>query len=115
MKFKMTALIAIVMLSACSESPESEAKKLISDRLKDPDSVQFRNVVKGPTDKSGKYVLCGELNAKNSMGGYGGFVGFLTTGGNVNKPPVFIGDDDYGRLALTSAKRVMPETKECPF
>lgn len=39
--------------------------------LKDPDSAQFRG-----EHLHGKY-LCGEINSKNSMGGYTGFLRFV--------------------------------------
>ena len=49
----------------------------IKSRLKDPDSAEFRNVF-----VSSKYAVCGEVNAKNSFGGYTGFVRFIS-GGNM--------------------------------
>ncbi|RKL15377.1 hypothetical protein BFJ72_g15351 [Fusarium proliferatum] len=43
--------------------------------LKDPDSARFRNVrLKAYFDGA---VVCGEVNAKNSYGGYGGFTKFV--------------------------------------
>ena len=52
----------------------NSAKKIISNKFKDPDSVLFRNLF-----LSNKAVptLCGELNAKNSYGGYVGYKGFF--------------------------------------
>lgn len=47
----------------------------IKSRLKDPDSAEFRNVF-----VSSKYAVCGEVNAKNSIGGYTGFVRFISGG-----------------------------------
>lgn len=47
-----------------------QAKVAISKDLKDPSSAQFRNV----RVISGK--VCGEVNAKNAMGGYVGFQRF---------------------------------------
>lgn len=47
----------------------------IKSRLKDPDSAEFRNVF-----VSSKYAVCGEVNAKNSFGGYTGFVRFISGG-----------------------------------
>lgn len=37
-------------------------------KLKDPDSAQFRNQFIGASK-----APCGEVNSKNSFGGYGGF------------------------------------------
>lgn len=49
-----------------------EAKALIADTFKDPTTVQFRNL-KITADGQ---VVCGEVNAKNSYGGYNGFKAF---------------------------------------
>lgn len=52
-----------------------ELKKAASSAFKDPSSAQFKllkyhdNVVTGP-------VICGWVNAKNSLGGYGDFFPF---------------------------------------
>ena len=59
-------------------SPEKafeKAKEAIASKLKDPGSAQFRNVkLKLYIDKP---VVCGEVNAKNSYGGYVGFKRFI--------------------------------------
>ena len=44
----------------------------VLEAMKDPDSAKFRNVAATTT---GAFV-CGEVNAKNSMGGYAGFTRF---------------------------------------
>lgn len=46
----------------------------LTDSLKDPDSAKFRNVRMKAFD--GMHVVCGEVNAKNSYGGYTGFKKF---------------------------------------
>jgi hypothetical protein len=63
-----------------------DGRAAVTRDLKDPSSVQFRNlfVVKKPfKSDDGKtyqlYALCGELNAKNSYGGYAGFRRFTAT------------------------------------
>jgi len=52
----------------------ARAKVWIEAQLKDPLSAQYRNVRAVP-DKNGypREVICGEVNAKNSLGGYVGF------------------------------------------
>ncbi len=52
-----------------------KAQEQISAQLVDPASAQFRNLrlVKG---NKGVTLVCGEVNAKNKMGGYTGFKGF---------------------------------------
>ncbi|CAB4163506.1 hypothetical protein UFOVP814_31 [uncultured Caudovirales phage] len=49
-----------------------EAKALIADTFKDPEGVKFRNL---RITESGEFV-CGEVNGKNSYGGYTGFKAF---------------------------------------
>jgi len=60
------------------------AEDHVKEILKDPDSAKFRNVgVIIPkvldTEKSG--VVCGEVNSKNSFGGYVGFTNFVVIAG----------------------------------
>jgi hypothetical protein len=45
------------------------AKDLVSETLKDPDSVQYKNL----RYVAAKDAVCGQYNAKNAMGGYVGF------------------------------------------
>lgn len=51
-------------------------KVSIVRQMKDPSSVQFRSL-----SVTRDTFLCGELNAKNSYGGYVGFKKFITDGG----------------------------------
>lgn len=48
-------------------------------KLKDPDSAQFRNVY-FHEGADGVPMACGEVNSKNSFGGYGGFQKFMSAG-----------------------------------
>ena len=50
-----------------------EARAAIQSKLRDPESAQFRNERISSTG-----VLCGEVNAKNGMGGYVGFRKFFS-------------------------------------
>lgn len=54
----------------------SELKKPVLAKLSDPDSAQFQNLkyVGNWTVQGG--VLCGQVNAKNRMGGYVGYQWF---------------------------------------
>ncbi|QDJ91878.1 FmdB family zinc ribbon protein [Acinetobacter haemolyticus] len=56
-----------------------EAKSYIKRTLKDPNSVEFRGVDAFFTNEGG-VVACGEVNAKNSLGGYVGFRHFISNG-----------------------------------
>ena len=69
-------LFATVVLAACqpSESPLiSEAKKAVADKVKDPSSVQFKDVKECDT----KGMVTGQFNAKNGFGAYTGFEAFI--------------------------------------
>lgn len=50
-------------------NPITVARTPVIQLLKDPDSVQFRN----ERVQSDGVTVCGEFNAKNSLGGYVGF------------------------------------------
>lgn len=47
----------------------------VREGLKDPQSAQFRNVKGG--QNGGSVTVCGEVNARNSYGGYPGFSPFI--------------------------------------
>ena len=51
----------------------TDAKETIANSLKDPESARFRNVFVSPK----MLAVCGDVNAKNSMGGYVGFRRFI--------------------------------------
>jgi hypothetical protein len=51
----------------------TQARSPFVKHLKDPQSVQYRNEVFSRDKKT----LCGEFNAKNSMGGYVGFKRYI--------------------------------------
>lgn len=61
-------------------SMDKRARNAVLANLRDPDSAKFRNVRKlgmlGEGSPEGAAVYCGEVNAKNAMGGYVGFVHF---------------------------------------
>ena len=54
-------------------------KDSVKAKLKDGDSAKFRNVFfhRGKKDVP---AACGEVNSKNSFGGYGGFQKFVSMG-----------------------------------
>lgn len=51
-----------------------ELRKPVLATLKDPDSALFRNQFVG------RKALCGEVNARNGMGGYAGYARFIAGG-----------------------------------
>lgn len=52
---------------------QSLAREMVTAALKDPASAQFRN----------QRGLCGEVNSKNSFGGYAGFQRFIAAGNDM--------------------------------
>ena len=66
-----------------NQSIAAKAKALMNAKshmiasLKDPDSVKFR----AETSQGNPLTICGEINAKNSLGGYVGFKRFISKSG----------------------------------
>ena len=65
------------LASDSEENAISKAKDVVRQELKDPSSAQFQNLQIKPYSK-GK-VICGEVNGKNSYGGYVGFKKFVAS------------------------------------
>lgn len=57
------------------EKTIAAAQEAVKKGLKDPDSAKFQNL--RITDYDGGKVVCGEINAKNSYGGYVGYKRFV--------------------------------------
>lgn len=78
---KKIVLMSLVFLSSSLLFAETynekalieKSKKQVLNQLKDPDSAKFRNVF-----AKDKTLVCGEVNAKNSYGGYNGFTFFYS-------------------------------------
>lgn len=73
------SLIAILLLSGCGNKNIETAKRSIEERLLDPSSVQYRNV-----KAYSENVVCGEVNGKNTMGGYVGYKPFIYKQNDIN-------------------------------
>lgn len=61
------------------------AKAAVARDMRDPGSVQFRDVTRGFEGR-----VCGEVNAKNAMGAYVGFRRFVWS----EREGVYLGSDD---------------------
>lgn len=74
--------------STASAAGINKAKQGVKEQMKDPSSVQFRNVHGYKKGGNDAVLICGEVNAKNSFGGYTGFHYFTYLSGHlfVNKP-----------------------------
>lgn len=68
-------LFIISLLAACDSSEVREAKKEISDAMRDPRSTEFRNVKSFSLDT--RMMVCGEVNGKNAFGAMAGYQRFL--------------------------------------
>lgn len=103
----IAAMLTAATLCSCAVSPvepaglprtdltpdiEAAAEKGVRDRLKDPDSAKFSDLVayqKSPT----AIAVCGYVNAKNSLGGYVGaspFLAYVGISKNANGETVYI-------------------------
>jgi hypothetical protein len=106
MRYLFIAALVPVLAFAQSDSADAPeialAKTGMMDKLKDPDSAKFKNL---SISKKYPWIICGEVNAKNSYGGYVGyerFIAFLdrdskSTVANVTTDPDLIRSDwpDY--------------------
>jgi hypothetical protein len=68
------AIFACAVLAGCSPSEDAIHKQVVSLHLNDPSSAVFRG---GFKSKSGTGVWCGEVNARNKMGGMVGFTRYI--------------------------------------
>ena len=77
------------------EARAEQTKHAVKAILKDPESAQFRNFyTKSWTGKpSPMDPVCGEVNAKNSYGGYIGFTRFYQA--DPNSPAVLWATEDW--------------------
>lgn len=69
---------------ACAREPTAGERATIRegllDKLKDPESARIGKLSVGPTRDKPGVAVCGEVNARNSFGGYTGmqpFLGFM--------------------------------------
>lgn len=121
----MPVLLATVMalLGGCGKS-DAETKEQVQlaaaksrllaafeRQLKDPDSVKYRDVVVKLGAMSDKYgrradAVCGHYNAKNSMGGYGGYSIFVVYQFEQDEPTVWTteGGQPFAAIARDNAK-----------
>jgi len=76
---RLCILCVISFLSGCYSKNISDAKSAVEKRMKDPDSVKFQNIEEFSED-----IVCGEYNAKNGYGAYGGYESFIWKHGTVD-------------------------------
>jgi hypothetical protein len=70
-------VVKTFLMTGTQEKAIEQAQIALANSMKDPSSTQFRNV------RLVKYlegnVICGEVNGKNSYGGYVGFTPFVAS------------------------------------
>ena len=105
-------LVSAMSVTACKKTPTAPAtppppavstdasRAVLVNALKDPGSVQWRNEVTGPDGTT----LCGEINSKNSMGGYVGFSRFIA-----NPSGFLIIGGKFGTWVMSSNRIPVPE------
>jgi hypothetical protein len=89
---------------AANKSPEALHRKVVLAYLNDPDSAQFRGAYQSKRDQ---VVWCGEVNAKNRMGGMVGFTRYVVDGSRREvhfDAPNAIGDEAKAAAATLEGK-----------
>lgn len=80
-------LLVLLCVSLSSAAPADngaqaaieKGQAAITRQLTDPESAQFRSVT--ASQRGDKWIVCGEVNAKNQFGGYVGFKRFYVSDG----------------------------------
>ena len=84
MKNQILILFSVLSLpiisSANQENLIEMTRQSVLSELKDPESAQFKKI-ELVTNSLNEKAVCGEVNAKNSYGGYTGFKAFFSTNG----------------------------------
>ncbi len=87
--FKRLLLITCLSLVAACQLFENEGQKRVRYVLKDQASAEFRNLKE--VMKDNRLIYCGEVNAKNAVGGRTGFSKYVVVG-----RAVFMSDGEVG-------------------
>jgi hypothetical protein len=112
------ALSAALALAGCDAvGPDadfrSQAIAELKASLKDPGSAQLR-AIEVIRQEDGSKALCGEVNAKNSFGGYVGFQSFVVHNGEASMRSVgIVGSDGSTAGLLDEADAIMRYTELC--
>lgn len=109
-------ILALGILTFASQAPAATKAELIKasqeavrEQMKDPESARFRNM------KVYDITVCGEVNAKNSYGGYNGFKRFFALGGTVARVEGGMDNDafviSHAQFCSTKAERARQAEK----
>jgi hypothetical protein len=74
---------SLIAVSGCEAEPWhsgafSASQRVVGSVLLDPNSAQWRNRVKVRYGPENEIAVCGEVNARNAIGGYTGFTPFFS-------------------------------------
>jgi hypothetical protein len=122
-------LVGVTALSACvattpvpvtPTTPSASARNIainaIREPLRDPESLQTRNIT-GYRTSLGDTIVCGEYNARNGFGGYAGFRPFYVRirGGQVmsihQDNDSGFGSADIGCVQAANGNIALPTTQ----
>ena len=103
--------IVLTFTAACGKKNIDSVKKSVEEGLSDPQSAQYKDVKEFPEG-----VVCGQVNAKNKLGGYAGFQAFVYRDGReVNLKDYPFADsilcNETPKKALAFATQVMDLAK----
>jgi hypothetical protein len=104
-RYFLAGLVAVALVGCGSTELKNQAKAAVSANLRDPESVQFRNLTVGKTKANGAAYVCGEYNAKNGFGGYAGYERFMWDEFGVtteSKLAASLGTKEKGRDMMTA-------------
>ena len=75
--FRLITFLLLLAVTACSKTEDYLRDMVVKQsNLVDPNSALFRNIVEMRNMDEG-HTYCGEINSKNRMGGYVGWVPFI--------------------------------------
>lgn len=104
MRLTTITIVLSLAVAGCS-SGETEMKAAVAEQLKDPESARFTEVSVQKTKRGTRSVMCGNVNAKNSYGGYGEPMPFTVIyNKKTGSTNVATGGAAYCKYAFTSAE-----------
>lgn len=83
------------------QEAEEKSKQSVLALMKDPDSSKFRNIREVSIPDG--IVFCGEVNSKNSYGGYAGFTWFVA---GVEHADVFVSSTNPRKASDIAAENI---------
>ena len=98
--FVLVPVVGLAGWYLLKPAPDWQAQVL--KRLKDPGSAQFRNVVVSDVTN----WVCGEVNSKNSLGGYVGFKRFMV------QSPIEMSREEWSKITNAPYRTIWKVTFE---